>query len=129
MINKARLRILAERDQLLNELFDEVRGALKLVSEDKVKYRKLLRDLLLQSFLQLMEEEVSIQCREVDVPLVQEVLDDVKEEYEKMTHRTVSPVLDHESYLPKTSAGGVTVYGLNGRIKCANTLESRVGLL
>ncbi|RKP09416.1 ATPase, V1/A1 complex, subunit E [Thamnocephalis sphaerospora] len=129
LVNKARLRTLAERENLLNELFETVREKLYHIPDDREKYRVLIKDLLLQGFLQLMEEEVSITCREADSTLVQDAIDEAKAEYEKMVQRRISPVLDPDNHLPKTSAGGVIIHALGGRIKCANTLESRLELL
>jgi hypothetical protein len=49
-----------------------------------------------------MEKEVSINCREADVALVETAMEQVKQEYENATHQTIEPVLDHDNYLPKT---------------------------
>ncbi|KAI8051514.1 ATPase, V1/A1 complex, subunit E [Syncephalis plumigaleata] len=130
LTNKARLQTLAERENLLSELFEKVREELKLIPDnDGNAYGTLLKNLLLQSFYQLMEKEVSVTCREADVALVETAMEQAKQEYENACHQIIEPVLDHDNYLPKTSAGGVIVSALNGRIKCSNTLESRLDLL
>ncbi|KAI9596453.1 ATPase, V1/A1 complex, subunit E [Syncephalis fuscata] len=118
LINKARLQTLAERENLLNELFESVRNELRLIpTGNEASYRTLVKDLLLQSFFQLMEKEISVTCREEDVSLVEAAMSEAKQEYENTARQIIEP------------CGWVIVSALDGRIKCSNTLESRLDLL
>jgi len=58
VINKSRLKVLQERQQLLEEVFNETVSQLFKVSQDKVKYRDLLKNLILQGLYQLMDDQV-----------------------------------------------------------------------
>jgi len=129
LINKNRLKVLQAREELLNDLFDQARVDLQNVPKDKQKYKMLLRDLMLQSFLQLMDEEVTIRCRQSDVSLVKEVVSQATSIYGEKTSRKVNVEIDTSNYLPETGAGGIIATTMYGRIICNNTLESRLDLL
>ncbi len=47
-INKARLKVLQSREDILDKLVHEARSKLKLVSSEEAKYHSLLENLLLQ---------------------------------------------------------------------------------
>ncbi|RKP15099.1 ATPase, V1/A1 complex, subunit E [Piptocephalis cylindrospora] len=128
-VNKARLSILEEREQLLQTLFEKTTGELKKVTSNEKAYRTLLRDLLLQSFYALMEEEVVVQCRQEDKPLVEGAITEAKKLYTAALNRTVAATIDTKNPLPSSSAGGVIVTAYYGRITCQNTLDSRLDLL
>lgn len=48
VLNKQRLKILAARQEVLDDIFEEARGQLDTISKDKTKYADLLERLLLQ---------------------------------------------------------------------------------
>ncbi|KAI9018452.1 ATPase, V1/A1 complex, subunit E [Hyaloraphidium curvatum] len=128
-VNKSRLRLLQSRQQLLNQLNEEAKKKLFEISQDRAKYQALLKDLILQGMYQLMEEQVSIQCRTADVPLVEAAVADAAKACAENLKIQVKAVIDKENPLPETSAGGVVLYGLGDRIRCANTLENRLEML
>lgn len=51
---------------------------------DEDSYKQLLKDLLLQGLIKLMESTVVIRCREQDVSLLEDVMDDAVSEYKQM---------------------------------------------
>ena len=70
----------------VNDYIDQ----LNVVCRDKVKedlandqsaYKKLLKDLLLQGLIKLMETTVVIRCREQDVGLIEDVMEEAVSEY------------------------------------------------
>ncbi|KAF9915811.1 V-ATPase V1 sector subunit E [Lobosporangium transversale] len=127
-INKSRLTLLVTRQQMLDELFSEARKRLLAVTKDASKYEKFLSEALIQAFFRLLESDVTVQVRKADKSLVERLLPDVKERYEKATKQTVNvEILD--DYLPGDSAGGVIVAANGGRIKCDNTPEARLAIL
>ncbi|KAJ3195783.1 V-ATPase V1 sector subunit E [Irineochytrium annulatum] len=129
-VNKNRLRVLQARQQVLDDLLQDARSRLTQISSDPTKYQKLLTDLLLQTFYQLMEQNVHVQCRKKDVEVVQSAIGEAKKTFEsKLKNASVTAVVDKESFLPDASAGGVIVSAFDGRIRIANTLEARVELL
>ena len=126
--NKARLRVLETRESHLQELFESAREGLAGLTSDQSKYSELLKGLMLQGMLQLMEKEVTVLARSGDVQLVQGLTSDVESEYESKTKGKKVKV-NVKDGLPKDSAGGVLLEGLGGRIKVNNTLDERLRLL
>ncbi|KAI9480374.1 MAG: ATP synthase subunit [Benjaminiella poitrasii] len=126
-VNKTRLRILQERQQVLDNLFEEVDRRIHDISQDNDAYAALIEGLILQGAYSLMEKDVSIRCREQDVDQVKTAIDNVAEKYnEFLKYRpnfTVS-----EDYLPSSSAGGVIMSGLKGKITVDNTLTARLDI-
>ncbi|EGF80473.1 hypothetical protein BATDEDRAFT_35129 [Batrachochytrium dendrobatidis JAM81] len=129
LINKNRLRVLQARQTVLNEMFSEAKSALSKISEDKATYQELIKNLLLQGMFQLMEAKVTVNCRTIDVSLVKSAIESAKTEYTKQLKIPVEITIDEANPLPESSHGGVTLSAVGGRIKCSNTLESRLELL
>ncbi|ORY00703.1 ATPase, V1/A1 complex, subunit E [Basidiobolus meristosporus CBS 931.73] len=129
VINKSRLQLLATRQQLLNDLFAEATERLKSVSQDKSSYQVLIKDLVLQGLYQLMDKKVNVVCRQADVSIVENAIKEAQQEYQKAFNTTVDVTIDKNEFLPKDSNGGVILSSLEGRVKCHNTLESRLELL
>ncbi|KAI9292210.1 ATPase, V1/A1 complex, subunit E [Neoconidiobolus thromboides FSU 785] len=125
LTNKSRLEVLGERQSLLNELFETAGEKLKAIPQDKEKYTAFLNDLVLQGFYQLMEENVTIACRESDVDLVKQASEHASKIFEEQFNYPVKVEIDSH-YLPADSNGGIILSCLNGRIKVENTLESRL---
>jgi V-type H+-transporting ATPase subunit E len=78
---------------------------------------------------QLMEPVVKVQCRKQDVALVKVAMAEAKDLYLKNMSKKVEVSVDESEYLPENSAGGVVLSVMDGRIKCTNTLETRLELL
>ncbi|CAG8438587.1 12821_t:CDS:2 [Dentiscutata heterogama] len=89
LINKSRLKVLQERQQMLEELFGETRSKLKEISQNKDSYINLLKDLILQGLYQLMDENVSIIVKESELDLAQNA---IKLATKTFTDETRSPV-------------------------------------
>ena len=98
-INKNRLKVLSCRQQVLNELFSEARSKLQSVSSNKTVYTVLVKNLILQSLFQLMESQVSIQCRKQDVDIVDKGMAEAKIAYKEALGLDVSLHLEPE-FLP-----------------------------
>ncbi|KAI9326849.1 ATPase, V1/A1 complex, subunit E [Obelidium mucronatum] len=128
-INKNRLRVLQQRQQVLNELFQEVRSKLVTISQDTQKYSVLLKDLLLQAFFQLLEKKVVVQCRKKDIDVVTKAIEEAKAAYKAKLNIDVEVTIDSANPVPESSSGGVVVSGNEGRFLLNNTLEARLDLL
>ncbi|KAL8102053.1 V-type proton ATPase subunit E1-like [Apium graveolens] len=139
-LNASRIKVLQAQDDIVTTLKDATSKELLRFSQDKNGYKKLLKDLILQSLLRLKEPAVLLRCREIDVSLVESVLEEAKREYtEKAKLQTPSIMLDKRVYLPppQTSAGthglscsgGVVVASLDGKIVCENTLDARLDIV
>ncbi|KAI9244094.1 ATP synthase subunit [Sporodiniella umbellata] len=127
-INKSRLKILHERQAVLDDLFEDVAQRVQDVSKSKKKYNPLIKSLILQGALAMMEPEVVIYCREQDLARINSALNTVADKYEEITKTKVQFKISDE-HLPSSSAGGVVLKGLDGKITVDNTLDARLDIV
>ncbi len=72
---------------LIKKLEEEVLTHLKSELQNKAKYKKLIKELIVQvrapdqGLIRLMEEDVKLRCRAEDVDVVRAVLSDAAAEY------------------------------------------------
>ncbi|XP_044476617.1 V-type proton ATPase subunit E-like isoform X3 [Mangifera indica] len=139
-LNASRIKVLQAQDDLVNSMKDAAAKELLNVSRDHHSYKKLLKELIVQSLLRLKEPAVLLRCREDDQYLVESVLDSAKEEYaEKLNVRRPEIVVDTRVYLPPAPthynahgpycSGGVVLASLDGKIVCENTLDARLDVV
>ncbi|EJD37555.1 ATPase, V1/A1 complex, subunit E [Auricularia subglabra TFB-10046 SS5] len=126
--NKSRLRLLQAREQHLHDLFDAARDQLLHVAADRARYAQLLRGLVLQGLLQLMEPRATVIARDDDVRAAQEAATAAAEDYKELTGGSAVEV-DVRGGLPADGAGGVKLVGGSGKITIDNTLDERMRLL
>ncbi|KAI8367060.1 ATP synthase subunit [Blakeslea trispora] len=100
-INKTRLRILQERQKVLDDLFEEAEKRIAEVSSDEEQYGTLLEGLILQGIYSLMENEVVIRCREQDVDQVNGAIERATDKYEETMKVRPSFTVSDE-YLPSS---------------------------
>jgi len=127
-INKSRLKVLQARQQHLEELFTETRSKLQQISQDRARYRGLLRDLILQGLYQLMEEHVLLNIKKSEIDLVQGAIQDATNMYTNATRLPAKVEIEKNNWLPEDSSGGVILSSHFGRIRINNTLEERLSL-
>lgn len=78
-----------------------------------------------------MESDVDVVCRKVDEKIVAASIEQAKQEFllnAKQQVSTLNVRMLTDDHLPETSAGGVVVSAVGGRIQCNNSLESRLDL-
>jgi V-type H+-transporting ATPase subunit E len=112
----------------LNDVLADARTELVKVSANKASYQNLLNQLVLQCLYSLMEPTVVITCRQVDESMVKLAIEEGIKAYKQALGTSIQVILD-SSYLPAESAGGVIASAMEGKIRVANTLESRLELL
>ncbi|ORX81355.1 vacuolar ATP synthase subunit E [Anaeromyces robustus] len=123
--NKTRLQILQARQQYLNKITEEAQKTLVKYADSDPKYAETIKNIILQSLYQLMEEEVTITCREKDLDIVKKAFEEAAPIYKEKTGK-VAAVKYSPNYLPATSAGGIIMAGFGDRIVINNTLENRL---
>ncbi|EMR10971.1 hypothetical protein PNEG_00574 [Pneumocystis murina B123] len=128
IINTSRLRLLKEKEDILNEVFEEVKGILFKLSEDEERYQELLKVLILQGFLQLMETNVIVRGRASDHALIHKVIDDTIETFKNKTHMELNVTIDEEC-LPSDGYGGIIIFKADKNILVNNTFDERLELL
>ncbi|KAF6014944.1 V-ATPase V1 sector subunit E [Brettanomyces bruxellensis] len=127
--NKTRLKILATRDQCLQDIFDSAEEQLKQLSKDPAAYESLLVGLIDEGLLQLMEPAVTLRVRKADVSVTKKAADQAEKKFKDVSGRDVKITIDETKYLSDKSAGGLILANGTGKIEINNTLEERLRLL
>uniref|UniRef100_A0A7N1A5C8 V-type proton ATPase subunit E n=1 Tax=Kalanchoe fedtschenkoi TaxID=63787 RepID=A0A7N1A5C8_KALFE len=144
-LNTSRIKVLQAQDDVVNSMKEAAAKELLKVSEDHDGYRKLLKNLVVQSLLRLKEPAVLLRCREDDLHHLEHVLDSAKEEYaERAKVHAPEIIIDTNVYLPPGPhhhhllsfhhhnehgpfcAGGIVMASRDGKIVCENTLDARL---
>ncbi|KAI1301934.1 V-type proton ATPase subunit E [Halotydeus destructor] len=129
MLNQARLKVLKAREEHITTILEEAQKKLDEVTKDRAVYEKVIQKLVSQGLFQLLEPQVIIRCRQQDVDTVQSVLESAHEDYKTATGKECKITLDQENFLAQESGGGVEVIAARGKIRCTNTLQSRLELI
>lgn len=128
--NKTRLRALATKEEVLNDIFDAAKEKLKSISAKKGEYKPILAKLIEEGLLALLEEKVIVKVREADVKLAKEAAEDAAKGFkEKAKFENVDIEVSETDFLNKDIAGGVVLTNVSGKIEVDNTLEERLKLL
>lgn len=143
-INQARMEIMTARNNCMNVLVEETKhqiiGQLK---SNPAHYKELLKKLLIQGFVKMLESEITLLCRREDLAFVEEVVPEATASYLELMHRETSGhyvltvTIDKTNFLPPAPVkdshvpgccGGVILTAHGGLIRCINTLDERLEL-
>ncbi|CAI5446875.1 unnamed protein product [Caenorhabditis angaria] len=128
-LNAGRLRCLKAREDHSHAVLEEARNNLSRISGDAARYPAILKGLIMQGLLQLLEKEVTFRCREKDLKLVEQLLPECLDALQKEWGDRTAVKIDKNNYLPAESAGGVELIARGGKIRVSSTLESRLELI
>jgi len=139
LINNARFEQMRERDRILKELKVAVSEKLFDVASHP-KYTELVKMLIIQGLMTILEDKVEIRCRQGDAKIVESVLVDAVAQFKALVKKEVGlePRVEvsinknewlaqaaAKGYSGATCAGGVTLAARHGKIVCQNTLDAR----
>ena len=141
-LTDARFSTMRSRDEKMNEL---KRGVLQKLSQVSAspQYPQLLRFLIAQGLMTLMENNVTVQVRKEDLPTAKKELDAAVKLFQDTMKQssgvtpTINVALDEKDFLPAAAvagkegascAGGAVLSARNGQILCRNTLDHRLEL-
>jgi len=142
LLTESRFEIMKRRDQKMHELRDDILKRLAKVASDP-KYAQLVRFLIAQGLMTVMESHVVIQCRKQDLKIVKKELDAGIQIYKDTLKEStgivpnVSVTIDEENFLPPapvansesaSCTGGIVLTANHGKIICRNTLDARLDL-
>jgi V-type H+-transporting ATPase subunit E len=129
--NKTRLKVLATRESVLDDIFAEAESKLKEIASDsnKDQYSAILAGLIEEGILALLEPVVTIRVREKDAAIAKEAITTAAKNYADKTGSEVKISIDESNYLNADTAGGVVLVNGTGKIEVDNTLEERLKLL
>lgn len=139
----SRVRQMRERDNLVNSVKAEVLAKLAGVSKH-AKYPELIKLLIVEGLIRTMEPKTTLNARKEDLAVVKKVLPDAIALFKKMIKEStdvtpeIAVEIDEANPLPAgpskgfkgvTCAGGVLLTARRGKIKCSNTLDSRLNIV
>ena len=148
--NAQRIENMRKTNELIQKLYKEARViAIKQQKQKPDEYRILIKNLILQGLIRLMEPEVNIRCRKSDAAIVERVLAEAAAEYQQLLKAEVKAyknkevainlILDQNRFLPEfneaseqttdSCMGGILMHARRGRIVCSNTLDERLQLV
>ena len=130
--NQIRLKVLNKRNDSLNEVFEETQRQLRdKITNDKTLYKEILHKLIVESILRLLENQVVIQVKECDLPIVEneEFLNEIIEEYKTTTNGRDIKITISKNFLNPELIGGVIVKDSLEKIELNNTIDERLKLL
>lgn len=133
-VNACRLEIQTHRNNLLEGLKADLDKKLKVVIKDQKKYKELLKKLITQGLIRLLEKKVTIKCRKEDVEHINGILEETKAEYVKFMKDNVNKDVEIELeitdklYLNEDDIGGIVLYCHGFKIVYDNSLKSRLSL-
>eukprot|EP00922_Rhytidocystis_sp_ex-Travisia-forbesii_P039421 GHVS01058608.1.p1 GENE.GHVS01058608.1~~GHVS01058608.1.p1 ORF type:complete len:235 (+),score=29.78 GHVS01058608.1:227-931(+) len=146
-VNRARLKKISARQQVLQEVVHQTQSQLHAVTTNTEAYSSLITDLITQGLLQLLEPTVVVICRQIDKSIVESCLAKAATKYSGVLKeqagvtKTVKLSVDQNKHLlppPSTEfpagsgrccSGGVKLMSSDGRIVCDNTLDARLLLV
>ncbi|KAF5730049.1 V-type proton ATPase subunit E [Tripterygium wilfordii] len=139
-LNASRIKVLQAQDDVVNSMKEAAAKELLHVSHDHHNYKRLLKDLIVQSMLRLKEPAVLLRCRKEDLHLVESVLDSAREDYaEKASVHSPEIFVDTNVYLPPAPShhnshgphcsGGVVLASRDGKIVFENTGDARLDVV
>ena len=137
-MNKLRLEKLKVKIDCVNSVFDEAREELiNKIKNEPNEYKNVLKNLMIQGFIKLIEENINIICKKEDDNIVcglveqakSEFLEKLKKEAKKGTKLNMNVTVDSKYYLPETIIGGVFLTSMKSKIRVDNTLDKRLDLL
>jgi V-type H+-transporting ATPase subunit E len=138
-VNASRMAGMRARNDKLKEVKDELRTKMATISSNP-KYPELVKFLLVEGFMTIMEQDVTVLCREEDRAVVEAQLKPAIATFKKTMkdacgrEPVISAKIDKKEPLPPapvegqqgvSCCGGVVLYAKNKKIICRNTLDSR----
>ncbi|CAD8132668.1 unnamed protein product [Paramecium pentaurelia] len=137
-INQSRLSKMQARFELIQRLKEEVRQKMTKLIQDQSVYKELLKNLIVQGMIKLLEPRIELTCLEQDVQLVKSILGECQEEFSQIIKRETTKdfkttlSINQSQYLTEKSGkpilGGIVLSCANNRIVCSNTLDDRLEL-
>ena len=117
------------------------------LESNPAEYAQLLKNLLIQGLIKLIEPRVVLRCRKSDVDALESVIEEAVSTYKKLMLSQVKALadkddipcavtIDQKNFLPEYNAdnptnsclGGFVIYAKKNRIVCSQTLDDRLSM-
>ncbi len=112
-MNKLRLEKLKVKIDCVNLVFEDAKVKLaERMKKNPEEYKKMIKDLLIQGFIRLLDDKINILCKQEDFELVKSIIPEAKQEFlEKLKKEAKKSVqmpdlqvtLDDKHFLPETT--------------------------
>lgn len=111
MINGCRLEKLKAKIDGINSIFEESKTQLrKIIQNEPETYKTVLKNLIIQGLIRLLEDNVNLLCLKRDYDIVckqvdsakKEFIDQLKSESKKFNNYNVNITVDSKYFLPET---------------------------
>jgi len=135
-VGECNVKKMKTRDELLQTLLTEAGTKCGMVARGQ-NYAQLVQKLIVQGLIKIEEMDVTVYCREEDIPVVEKILDDATAEYVEIMEREsgikLTPNVQlnqkEEKFLPQSTYGGIMLTAIDGKIVCDNTMAARLKLV
>ena len=148
-LNKTRISKMRRTNELVESLQLAAKKQLaEKIAEDNDAYAELLKNLLVQGLIKLIEPTVTLRVRESDKDLIEGLIDDAIAEYKELMLAQVKALegkddipckvlIDENNWLPEwneedpahSCLGGFVMYCRKNRIVCSQTLDDRMEIV
>lgn len=98
--NKTRLKVLAARQQLLDDIFEQARQRLAKEGGGS-KYQAALKGLVLEGMYAMAEPELAVRARKADYDLVRKAIEEASKEYKKNVGKETKAKIDEANPVPE----------------------------
>lgn len=112
-MNKLRLEKLKVKIDCVNSVFEDAKNELiKKIKNNPDEYKKILKDLLIQGFIRLLDDKINVICKKEDYDVVKNILPEAKNEFlDKLKKEAKKSIqldemeitLDDKFFLPETT--------------------------
>ena len=128
---------MTEREKCIQKIKDDVKEKLidEIATIKNPEYKRVLKNIIIQGMIKLLEDEVVLKCREEDVSYVESITSECSSEFKAFmlqeTGRDYATKLtvDRTKCITKQDGGqygGVILSSTDRRIICINTMLSRL---
>lgn len=129
LVNSARLTMLKKREEYIDKILEEAREGLGEIRKNPQRYLELLEGLISQGLFQILESDISLNCKRDDLNAVKQAIPKAVERFYESSGIQAKITVNENQFLGGDVSGGVVMSAHGGRIRVENTLESRLGLV
>ena len=148
-LNQVRIQKMKKLNEMVTGL--QLEASKKLAKDMEANpqaYKDLIKDLLIQGFIKLIEPTIILRVRKSDLDLVKGQIEPAVKQYKQMMLAKVKAFegkkdipcrvsVDEANFLPewnpeepqRSCLGGFVMYAKKNRIVCSQTLDDRMGLV
>lgn len=126
--NKCKLQVLQSASAEVEKTFADAFEAMKKIPADSGAYAALLESLIKEGVKMLGLKEVKVRCRAADKGAVMAAISSVGQSVGASVSMDDEAITNDDSCVnvPKECIGGVIIVSPDGKIKCSQTLNSRL---